>query len=95
MFFTLNIRDGFSVFRNTSIESWLSYGDGVSNNKLGYLLINFGMVFMFMLHEMGHILAGIRFGIQPQNLSFVLYFGLFPMFYVKNKNIYSLRRKEI
>ncbi len=95
LFFILNVNNGFSIFRKTSINHWLNYGNGSSNSWLGYLLINGGMILMFVFHEIGHVVAGIRCGVQPQNFSLVLYFGIIPMFYVKNKNIYSLKKQYI
>lgn len=94
MFFVLNIENGFSAFNNFELEEWLSYGNDNASDWLGYLLINFGMVFMFIFHELGHVVVGIRYGLQPRNVSFVLHFGFMPMFYVKNKNIYSLKRNQ-
>lgn len=94
--FVINAVSGFSIVKNISFMDWISYDKGYNNKYLmAYIYINIGMILMFVVHEIGHIIAGLRVGIQPLNLSFVLYFGIIPMFYVRNKNIYSLKRKDI
>ncbi|BCJ93195.1 hypothetical protein acsn021_07640 [Anaerocolumna cellulosilytica] len=94
VFVYLNIRNNFAAFNNTTLERWLSFGKSESNQWTGYLLINLGMVLMFVFHELGHVISGVHAGIQPEKFSFVLYLGFIPMFYVKNKNIYSLKKKD-
>jgi hypothetical protein len=93
-FIVLNIHNDFAVFSNAKLQDWLSFGKSEANQWTGYLLINLGMVLMFIFHELGHVIAGIKAGIQPEKFSFVLYLGFMPMFYVKNKNIYSLKKKN-
>lgn len=94
--FVINAVSGFSIVKNISFMDWISYDKGYNNKYLmAYIYINIGMILMFVVHEIGHIIAGLRVGIQPLNLSFVLYLGIIPMFYVRNKNIYSLKRKDI
>lgn len=80
---------------NTHVLNWSILGESDMNNWLDYLIINVGMILMFFFHELGHVLQGINQNIQPEKFSFVLYLGVIPMFYIKNKNIYSLKRNAI
>lgn len=94
--FLMNAITGFEGFKDIQISDWFSYKQtGENNYWLAYILINVGMLIMFVFHELGHLIEGLRAKIQPYNIAFVLYLGFIPMFYVKNKNIYSLKRKEI
>lgn len=94
--FLLNGLNGFGAFKDIQLSDWLSYKQtGKNNYWLAYILINVGMLIMFIFHESGHLIEGLRAKVQPSNITFVLYLGFVPMFYVKNKNIYSLKRKEI
>lgn len=94
LFLFLNLKDNFSLFKDITLEKAFAMGNSKSNELIGYLVVNIGMVFMFTLHELGHILLGLKNGIQPDRFSFVLFLGFIPMFYVKNKNIYTLNRKS-
>ncbi|MCR4945178.1 MAG: hypothetical protein K5986_12255 [Clostridium sp.] len=96
LLFSINIINGVEGFKGIQLSDWLSYKQTDKNNYwLAYILINFGMMIMFIFHESGHLIEGLRAKVQPSNIAFVLYLGFIPMFYVKNKNIYSLKRKEI
>lgn len=78
-----------------SFSELLSYGNGKDSKVLGYILINCGMIFSFFLHELGHLLTGIKNGIDPEKFQFSLFLGFIPLFYIKNKNIYSLSSRKI
>lgn len=95
LFLILNLKNNFSLFNDIMLEKVFSMGHSKSNTLIGYLVVNIGMVFMFTLHELGHMLIGLKNGIQPDRFSFVLFLGFIPMFYVKNKNIYTLNRKGV
>lgn len=95
VFLFLNIGNRFSIFEDITIEKMFSVGDSKSNAIVGYLIVNVGTIVMFTFHELGHILFGLKNGIQPDRFSFVLFLGFIPMFYVKNKNIYTLNRKGV
>lgn len=95
LFLFLNIQGDFNLLDNISFEKVLSIGNSKSKVLVGYLLVNVGMVLMFFFHELGHVLLGLKNGIQPDRFSFVLFLGFIPMFYVKNKNIYTLDRKGV
>lgn len=88
----------FLLRNHTGHEAWmdlLSYGDDESGYFKGYILSNVGMIFMFFLHELGHVVLGLKHKIQPAKFSFVLFLGFLPMFYIKNKNMYSLKKKQM
>lgn len=98
--FILSLIACILLFRNhpaqhMTVEEWLSYGSGELSSLYGYLFINFAMILMFGMHEIGHIVAGLKNGIRPDRFCFSLYLGFTPMFYVKNKNMYALSRKSI
>lgn len=93
LFFIRNVF--FADTTGGDLSSLLSYGAGERGKWLGYLLINLGMVISFALHELGHLFAGIKNGIEPERFQFSLFLGFMPMFYIKNKNIYSLPRRKI
>lgn len=63
-----------------------------SSYAAGYVLITIFMVMMFILHETGHAIAAIKAGIRPNYIGIVLYDYFIPMFYVKNKGMYSLNK---
>ncbi len=94
LFVGLNIQSGFQLFSGVSFANLFAVGKSESNMFLGYLAVNIGMVIMFVFHELGHVLLGLKNGIQPDKFSFVLFLGFIPMFYVKNKNIYTLNKKN-
>ncbi len=95
LFIGLIIRNKFGFFAEVSVEELFSVGNSEANMVLGYLAVNVGMVVMFVFHELGHVLLGLKNGIQPDKFSFVLFLGFIPMFYVKNKNIYTLTRRRL
>lgn len=95
-FFVLLALNFSRLILGTSLSYWFSYSSGGTNHVfLGYLLANLGMVVMFGIHELFHVIVGIEKGIQPAYFSFILFLGFIPMFYIKNKNIYSLQKKDI
>lgn len=95
-FFYLITVNFSEIFGENSISYWLSYKSGDINSVfLGYLFINFSMVLMFLIHETFHVITGIEKGIRPAYFSFILFLGFMPMFYIKNRNIYTLEKKDI
>ena len=49
----------------------------------------------FVFHEAAHRITGIANGLKEGLISFALFLGFMPMFYVRQKCIYSLERKKI
>lgn len=67
----------------------------IKNSIIGYLLINSGTYVMFFLHEAAHSVVAIKNKIRPHYAALILHLGFLPMCYVKLKNIYSLKKKQI
>ncbi|WP_026883321.1 M50 family metallopeptidase [Clostridium akagii] len=60
-----------------------------------YILINICMVFSFIFHEIAHLLVAQRYGAESKKFVFILYWYFIPMMYLENKNLYSLKRKDL
>lgn len=57
---------------------------------LGALFATLFSLINIILHEMSHWATAIRFGLQPSQLRITLYAGIFPMWYVKIRGIYTI-----
>lgn len=64
------------------------------NLKCHYCYANGGS-YGNLLHEVAHSVTSIRFDLEIEKISLILYYGFIPMFYVKQKNLYSLPNKKI
>lgn len=60
-----------------------------------YLLVNIFMVISFVLHEIAHVISAQKYGASCEKFAFLLYWFFIPMMYVKNKNLYSLPKKNL
>ncbi len=79
--------DGASVFSG-------AYHDTITTFNLGKAIILYACFLVIILfHELGHAAAAYRFGIQPQEIGFGLYF-IFPVFYSNVTGIWALPLRE-
>lgn len=92
----------YAVAKNIDIISKLTIrtvisisGNGWIGVVLGYIVIQGLSLLMGIIHEVAHVVASLKNGGRPHYIAFVLYMGFMPMAYLKQKNIYALKRKEI
>jgi len=86
----------YQTLDKLTILSVISYKDiSFLGSIKGYILILIFGLLMGTLHEIAHVGVSLKNGCQPSYVSGVLHLGFIPMVYVKQKNIYSLKRKHI
>lgn len=79
--------DGASAFSGAYYYTITTFGLGKTIMLYGCFLV------IILLHELGHATAAYRFGIEPQEIGFGLYF-IFPVFYTNVTCIWSLSVRE-
>lgn len=61
---------------------------------LGVLAAMLFSAMNILMHELSHWATAIRFGLQPSEFHMTLYAGIFPMWYVKVRGIYTVPTKQ-
>lgn len=79
--------DGANAFSGAYHHTITTFGFGKAIMLYGCFL---GII---LLHELGHATAAFRFGIEPQEIGFGLYF-IFPIFYTNVTGIWGLPVRE-
>ncbi len=79
--------DGVSAFSGAYYHTITTFNFGKAIMLYGCFLI------IILLHELGHATAAYRFGIEPQEIGFGLYF-IFPVFYTNVTGIWALPVRE-
>lgn len=96
LFFLYALAKNINIVSNLTIRTAIS----ISGNRwfsvvLGYILIQGLSLFMGIIHETAHVVVSLKNGGRPHYIAFVLYMGFMPMAYLKQKNIYALKKKDI
>lgn len=90
------ISQKYYLLKDITIVKAIQFSDNsFMSTIIGYLLINMGTYILFFFHEGAHAVVAIKNKIRPHYVAFVLYLGFLPMCYVKIKNIYTLKRKDM
>lgn len=64
------------------------------NGTYVYIIVNLLTPIAFIFHEIAHRITGRSYGLETGSMSVALFWGCIPMFYVKQRAIYSLKRKK-
>jgi len=69
--------------------------DGYEIQEAGYLFIpiTIGVIFLSIIHEVGHSTASYAYGIMPKEVGFCFYF-IFPAFYTDMNSLWQLNAKK-
>ena len=90
------VAKNIDVVSNLTIRTAISIsGNGWISVVLGYIVIQGLSLLMGMMHEVAHVVVSLKNGGRPHYIAFVLYMGFMPMAYLKQKNIYALKKKSI
>lgn len=65
------------------------------NGVVCYLIILLFTPLALIIHEVGHRIVGIKNDLYEGKIAIVMFMYIIPLMYVKQKNIYSLKRKRI
>jgi putative peptide zinc metalloprotease protein len=61
----------------------------VSFLQVGYIFLI--SILSIFIHELGHILCAVHFGVTVKSMNIVLKFGIIPAFYVRYKELYTVK----
>lgn len=100
LFLFISLIISYIVFKPSLYLNRLFNGDKVkvyntTSTGILYILINACTIIMFILHEIGHVVCGLKYKKNDISVSTVLFLGFIPMIYIKHKNLYSLPKKNI
>lgn len=79
--------DGVSAFSGAYYHTITTFNFGKAIMLYGCFLV------IILLHELGHAAAACRFGVEPQEIGFGLYF-IFPVFYTNVTGIWALPARK-
>lgn len=70
---------------------WILYEGGYLKGIIWSMII---MLPSFIFHEICHALVALKYNLKPHCINIALYLGVFPLFYVKIKGLYTVTRVE-